>query len=125
MLLFALSSAVIHTINNNDYLVAVDSVDSSFSSLIDSATGTDLLSELKSLIDGSRGVSGLMIFTAIAILIVEVPVIVGRFTLLLGIGWLRILHIVVSSFADSTLVLKAWSLDSEFITDIGIDFYPL
>ena len=107
MLLFALSSAVIHTINNNDALAALGSLDSS---LFDTATGTNVFSELQSLIEGSRGVSGLMIFTAIAILIVEVPVIVGRFTLLLGIGWLRILHVVVSSFADATLVLQAWSL---------------
>ena len=90
----------------------MDSVDSSFIS-----TGTDLISELQSLIEGSRGVSGLMIFTAIAILIVDIPVIVGRFTLLLGIGWLRILHVVVSCteidyifyyFADATLVDSAF-----------------
>ena len=104
MLLFGLSSAVIHTINNNDDLTAVESLDSSD---IDSATGTDLLSELQSLIEGSRGVSGLMIFTAIAIVIVEAPVIVGRFTLLLGIGWLHILHILVS------------------LTEIEIDLYLL
>ena len=56
----------------------------------------DDLEDLQSLITLTRSLAGYMIFVAVLGSLVEIPTILGRFTVRAGIGMLRILHVVVS-----------------------------
>ena len=61
----------------------------------------DDLDDLQSLIPLTRSLAGYMIFVAVLGPLVEIPTILGRFTVRAGIGMLRILHVVVSYFDNN------------------------
>ena len=85
-----LSSYIINTIDSNTYLNVLLSL-----SQYSFPAGGDILVDMQNLINLSRSLAGYMIFVAIVAFLVEVPTILGRFTLRAGNGMLRILHVVV------------------------------
>jgi hypothetical protein len=85
-----LSIVILNTIDSNTYLDAILSLNKY---RFDPATG-DVLVDMQSLIKLTRSLAGYMIFVAIVASLVEIPTILGRFTLRAGIGMLRSLHVV-------------------------------
>ena len=90
MLLIGDSIAIISTINSTEHLTTAERAHPSVD------RGTGFLTDLQDLIARTRSVSAFMIFVAVLVFLVEIPIIVGRFTLRPGIGLLRILHVLVS-----------------------------
>ena len=86
LLCFGLSIEIIYLINNNDYLDLLLSLDPSVA---------DIVAEIQDLITDSLQVAKYMIFTATVTLLVEISVIIGRFTLRAGVRLLQIFHVVV------------------------------
>ena len=91
MLCFGDSIAILHAINNNDYLDLLLSLESSIA---------DAVADIHDLIEDSLEVARYMIYVAIIVLIVEILVIIVRFTLRAGVRMLQILHVVVSMTAN-------------------------
>ena len=85
----ALSSVILNTIESNTYLNVLLNLN---------LVGNDILDDMQSLITLTRSLAGYMIFVAVVAFLVEVPTILGRFTLHAGNGMLRILHVVVRYF---------------------------
>ena len=86
----ALSIVILTTIESNTYLNLILS--------LNSVTDGDIIDDMQSLITLTHSLAGYMIFVAVVAFLVEVPTILGRFTLHAGNGMLRILHVVVRYF---------------------------
>ena len=85
MLSIGVSAAIINLIDSNIYFDAILAVENPVNDI----------ASAQNLIRGSKSVAGFMIFLALISLIIEIPTIVGRFTLRGGREMLRILHIIV------------------------------
>ena len=87
----SLSSVTLNTIDSNTYFDQILSINR-FS--LDPQSG-EILVELQDLITLTRSLTRYMLFVAIFAFLVEIPTILGRFTIRAGIGMLRIFHVVV------------------------------
>ena len=70
----------------------------------------DDLDDLQSLITLTRSLAGYMIFVAVLGSLVEIPTILGRFTVRAGIGMLRIFHVVVRYLKSAVILYKTYCL---------------
>ena len=96
LLCFGLSIEIIYLIDNNDYLDLLLSLDPSVA---------DIVTEIQDLITDTLQVAGYMIFTGIVVLLVEISVIIGRFTLRVGVRLLQILRAVVRMVATLHIII--------------------
>ena len=101
-----LSIVIINTIVSNAYFDGLLSNQYTVTSDLE-----DDLDDLQSLITLTRSLAGYMIFVAALSSLVEIPIILGRFTTRAGIGMLRIFHVVVRYLKVLLFVYTAYKDD--------------
>ena len=102
------SAAIINIIDSNSY----------FDLLLAIEDSTDEIASIQSLIRASRSVSAFMIFLAVMSILIEIPTIIGRFTLRGGKTILRIFHVLVGSTCMCT---KACCVSSKCPLDLVLE----